>query len=61
MYLTNKKRMGGLNDELSDPLPINIGVPQGTVLGPVFLITYINELFFCASKEFLRVSFILTY
>lgn len=43
-YLTNRLQVVNINGKYSDPSKINHGVQQGTVLGPIFFIMYINGL-----------------
>lgn len=43
-YLSNRALLVKVDNELSDSSYVHIGVPQGSVLGPLFLI-YINSLF----------------
>lgn len=42
-YLSNRNQFVYLNDCSSDLLPINCGVPQGSILGPILFLRYVND------------------
>lgn len=43
-YLTNRNYVVKIDDSISDKKDLTIGVPQGSILGPLFFIMYINDL-----------------
>ena len=46
-YLSNRQQVVVINGEHSKPAKVVSGVPQGTVLGPVLFILYLNDLESC--------------
>ena len=43
-YLTNRHQRTSLFGSVSDIKPVNIGVPQGSIVGPIMFIIYVNDI-----------------
>ena len=50
-YLSNRKQKVLVNGAESDYLPLDIGVPQGSILGPLLFIIYVNDITSAAPTE----------
>ena len=49
-YLTNRYQYVDFNGTLSSKLPLTTGVPQGSILGPLMFIIYMNDIYKVSDK-----------
>ena len=55
-FLMGRKQAVSVNGSLSQPAPVASGIPQGSVLGPLLFVIYINDL-----PDSVRNSFLLMF
>ena len=54
-YLSNRKQFTVINTNYSETKPIECGVPQGSVLGPLLFLVFINDMEYCIPDNLPRL------
>ena len=54
-YLTDRKQFTKINGINSDKQSISTGIPQGSVLGPLLFLLYMNDIVMCEKDYQLRL------
>ena len=53
-FLTGRSQQVVVNGAMSDPTPVKSGIPQGSVLGPILFVIFVNDLPNCVKSEVAR-------
>ncbi len=49
-YLLDRNQCTNFKGKISEKLPIETGVPQGSILGPLFFLLFLSMIFSCQSQ-----------
>ena len=55
-YLSDREQCVDVNGTLSDWQTVNLGVPQGSILGPILFLIYVNDINNCDNTCLLYTS-----
>ena len=55
-YFTERKQCVDIDGTQSDWLDIQLGVPQGSILGPILFLIYVNDINQCCSAKFTKFA-----
>ena len=50
-YLADRQQVATINGTTSCPCYVNCGVPQGSILGPLLFLCYVNDMFTSVSAD----------